>query len=237
MTSWIDALQFGTVGEWVSGIGALAAVLSTIIFSVRAERARARETILLRAEQVAEVARHDAESTRQERQYADEVARRERAEEELRAERSEAKNLARTGQARRVFVWRVHDDGSPQGDGVAMHNGSDLPVFDVTVSGYEPKSGVRAVLDSPSETAEVVLPGKGLAAPKYGDLSAEVWVRFIDANGTRWCRSGTGELAEGLTVDEIDDQARARVQASRAAFLAPLSVGNPILRSDEQGSA
>lgn len=166
-------IVWGSVGEWISGLGALAAVIATVVFSRRAERARASETAVERA------------------QYTDEVKRREAAEGEVKAQRAKAVELARTAQARRIFVWRVWDDGSGRGDGVSMHNGSDLPVFDVAVSGYEPKSGARVVLDSETSVAAVVLPGGGCGAPSDGDLSTEVWVTFTDANGTSWARSGT----------------------------------------------
>lgn len=105
-------------------------------------------------------------------------------------------------QARQVFVWRGSNDeeyflgASPYPSGVHMHNGSDLPIFDVVVMGSAKPDG-DSDLDGLDDFQEMVLPKSGFAAPSFSQVREPVKVRFRDARGTIWVRDSRGGLAQG----------------------------------------
>jgi hypothetical protein len=166
-----DAVAWGTVGEWVSGIGALAAVLFSVVIYMRERRDKL-----------------SAQAALQTREDQD-------------------RELARTRQARQVFVWRqpaierYRDQGSD--DGVNMHNGSDLPVFDVLLLGYSSRNG-RAALEPEGDFQDMILPNDGFTSWSSGaPLQDHVLVIFRDANGARWARDAQGNLIENPDPDEM----------------------------------
>lgn len=123
-----------------------------------------------------------------------------KAQEERVANEREAE---RTRQARGVFVWSRWDlDSGGPIEGVWMHNGSDLPVFDVMLIGYTHRRGT-IFWEEKDGYREAVLPGKGFAAGGTDMLQPKVWVLFLDAKGVSWARDSEGNLTENPDREEM----------------------------------
>jgi hypothetical protein len=122
------------------------------------------------------------------------------------------KRLLDRAQAERVAVWPAevrtasNDPGSPRRWGAAVRNGSDLPVYQVSVefSGLT-GSGMDVVVLEVVPPGDWLLTGRDLYrrpdAPEHGpdpqDLPPRqftVGVRFTDAADRRWHRNARGDL-------------------------------------------
>lgn len=184
-----DDIKLGTVGDWVSGIVASAAIIATVwlALSERSDR-RAAE----RRERAAD-------------QRAMEALDRERTAQQLAAlEHKEA-------QARRVVGWLSHRRGGPEdkeyGEALppllvrvaTVLNGSDAPVFKV-LGLYVPFGDGHT---SPIFEEDVMPPGPAIESTLDRSLpQGGLVLQFQDLGGRWWQRGLDGELRQ-VTEDNL----------------------------------
>jgi hypothetical protein len=172
-----EGVQWGTVGEWVGGLSALAAVLVALSIAFR---------------------------ERTDRQSAE--ARATAAEARATALEEAAAKEKREAQARAVAAWIYHRDGTAEDERdaeglpplavrmLAVVNGSSQPIFDVKVQYWEkgPNGAQRTeIFDLPAmgpDSRERIRPRGTI---RY---EGEAVIQFTDASDQRWERRERGEL-------------------------------------------
>lgn len=120
---------------------------------------------------------------------------------ELRRDKRAVTARERAEQADQVAVWKAQT--RPSGPKLLVHNGSNLPIYQVQVRLRHPVDGVRSLLQEgqlPPGDHGYDYPDEVLAYDELGNLtldSSDEWeheIQFVDTASRAWKRWGDGVL-------------------------------------------